>query len=723
VVGPNNKACSLHDLLEQSPAHRLWESDVRRWAKQVAEALAYAHGQGVVHRDIKPANVLVDRDNNARVADFGLAKAVGEEWLQSQIHASVARSLGSMKTLMPQNRTESSLGDEKTVGSDRPSGPRSSADALLGTYDYMAPEQRGDLDVPISPATDVYAFGVMFYRLLTGRRPSGMAKPVSQVVPGLSTSWDAIIARCLEHYAKDRYADGAALVEALLEQGRRDRGEEPADRAQETGDSGQGTGFGVQWAVDRLQSLGMDGKRWLWLAGAVVGVSILFLRPSQSTSVKHVEPVRAPAVSAQEAEQRKKFQELTAPADAVQPKGTNVPSSVLHKRSESAAGEREMKKRYLTASLARGKVLQIDRGQGFGERLDALELTWLEAEAARRKGAWDEARSGYDEVITACKELEESEAAREAAKVQKSEAEKNRYPSVLITATVNGMEVKAEAVFAGERYSTPLRMPLKKDATYEGLITCAYRGRKYKNFLSIQADWTGERKVSVPLNEAREPVEGTAWTSPSTGMAFVWIEALRIWVGKYEVTNGEYRKKEAGHDSKVCKGQSLNGDLQPVVYVTFDDAKAYAAWLTVRDKKCLDGLRYRVISETEWQTCAQCGDGRGFPWGNTLPPRHGNYCGQETKGLHDAMIAHHNDGYEVTCVVERSGKNDWGIFGMGGNVWECCAVDATGETFGAWRGGAWNMSYPDFLRSSYRSDPSGALRSNDSRGFRLVLSQ
>lgn len=59
-------------------------------------------------------------------------------------------------------------------------------------------------------------------------------------------------------------------------------------------------------------------------------------------------------------------------------------------------------------------------------------------------------------------------------------------------------------------------------------------------------------------------------------MAFVWIPSLKIWVGKYEVTNGEYRKMKPSHDSKAYEGHSLNGDRQPVVYMNFDDAKEFA---------------------------------------------------------------------------------------------------------------------------------------------------
>lgn len=65
-----------------------------------------------------------------------------------------------------------------------------------------------------------------------------------------------------------------------------------------------------------------------------------------------------------------------------------------------------------------------------------------------------------------------------------------------------------------------------------------------------------------------------------------------FYMGKYEVTNGEYRKFKSGHDSKDYEGHSLNSDDQPAVYVSWDDAIAFARWLS--DKT---GKRYRLPTE------------------------------------------------------------------------------------------------------------------------------
>ncbi|MEI7947104.1 MAG: SUMF1/EgtB/PvdO family nonheme iron enzyme [bacterium] len=235
---------------------------------------------------------------------------------------------------------------------------------------------------------------------------------------------------------------------------------------------------------------------------------------------------------------------------------------------------------------------------------------------------------------------------------------------------------------------------------------------------------TGEEKQAGSTVMGKGPTEGQPWVSLSTGMEFVWIEALKLWVGTYEVTNGEYRKKVPGHNIKDFRGQSLNGQRQPVVYVNFDDAKEYAAWLTDNEKTRLGGKRYRVISEKEWQTAAQCGDGRTYPWGNSMPPKYGNYADSASKiVLKINGIVGYKDESVVTCSVERSGKNDWGLFGLGGNVWDICAADATGASFGAWRGAAWGLSDPDFLRCDTRKGSSGGEFRSEAVGFRLVVSR
>ena len=150
---------------------------------QVAEALAYAHGQGILHRDIKPSNLLLDRDGNVWVADFGLAKAAGT--------------------------------DDLTHTGD-----------LIGTVRYMAPERfRGESDA----RSDIYALGLTIYEMLALRPAfdaddhASLMRQVTQVDPPrlkrmngrVPRDLETIIHKAISREPGQRYATATAMAEDL----------------------------------------------------------------------------------------------------------------------------------------------------------------------------------------------------------------------------------------------------------------------------------------------------------------------------------------------------------------------------------------------------------------------------------------------------------------------------------------------------------------------------
>ncbi len=232
-----------------------------------------------------------------------------------------------------------------------------------------------------------------------------------------------------------------------------------------------------------------------------------------------------------------------------------------------------------------------------------------------------------------------------------------------------------------------------------------------------------EETPAVNREEAGAPAIGENWVVPRLGMEFIWIPSLSAWVGKYEVTNQEYRSFKPRYVGQNFNLLSLNDDRQPLVNVNHADATAYAEWLTQRERRAgrlPDGYRYRLPTALEWTACCQCGEERTYPWGNGMPPRRGNYHGVEGAGSW-GKINGYNDGFPVTCPVERSGENEWGLYGVGGNVWEITIKTAKGMAFDAWRGGSWANYHPYHLNAlcTYRFD--AAARRPDV-GFRLVLS-
>jgi eukaryotic-like serine/threonine-protein kinase len=190
-VTPFIEGGSLRDRLVHDG--RLPQGTALRLAREVADALDYAHRNGVIHRDIKPENILLD-ESHAVVADFGVARAV-----------SAAADTGLTQTGM-----------------------------LVGTPAYMSPEQA--TDGPVDGRSDIYALGCVLYETLAGRPPftgttplAILAKRITEPAPGLrSTGADAspelerLVARALASTPDERFQSGGELAEALAGLGRED---------------------------------------------------------------------------------------------------------------------------------------------------------------------------------------------------------------------------------------------------------------------------------------------------------------------------------------------------------------------------------------------------------------------------------------------------------------------------------------------------------------------
>jgi serine/threonine-protein kinase len=173
-------------LAERLGGRTLPPDDSARLVRALALAVHAAHERGIVHRDLKPANVLLTEDGTPKVTDFGLAKRLDE------------------------------AGQTQTG-------------AVLGTPNYMAPEQAMGDGRAVGPHTDVHALGAILYELLTGRPPFAGATlletldqvraqeppPPGRLRPGLPRDLETICRKCLEKEPARRYESAQALADDL----------------------------------------------------------------------------------------------------------------------------------------------------------------------------------------------------------------------------------------------------------------------------------------------------------------------------------------------------------------------------------------------------------------------------------------------------------------------------------------------------------------------------
>lgn len=270
------------------------------------------------------------------------------------------------------------------------------------------------------------------------------------------------------------------------------------------------------------------------------------------------------------------------------------------------------------------------------------------------------------------------------------------------------------------------------------------------------------------------PQPGDTWVEPVTGMEFIWVQGgefemgqgiyermwlfmrtgfdgdaefsverpkhkVKIsgfWMGKREVTNKEYRLFRPDHDSGDFEGHDLNADELPVVQVDWNDAAAFAAWLSKQGSG-----HFRLPSEAQWEYAARAGKSDLFTWGDDpiQACKYANVADITSGNLWpDWVIIECDDGHATATPGGTFPPNGFGFEDMAGNVWEYCQDQWQDDTYALQadnapvvdplvapkegqrivRGGSW-ADFEIALRTAYRRNYTVETK-DEVIGFRLV---
>jgi serine/threonine protein kinase len=214
------------------------------YALQIADALAAAHSAGIVHRDLKPANVMISSQGLVKLLDFGLAKLVSPE---VDPNSDVTRTVG----------------------------PQTIEGSLLGTINYMSPEQAEGK--PVDSRSDIFTYGGVVYEMLSGRPPFAAGSQIATLTAilrdepaalpsGVPPDLVALVNRCLRKDPAARYQN---MNEVRAEVAR-------IKAAHDSGILATAASVVVPPPVPPVAPPGASGKPWLWwgLGGVVVAIGL-----------------------------------------------------------------------------------------------------------------------------------------------------------------------------------------------------------------------------------------------------------------------------------------------------------------------------------------------------------------------------------------------------------------------------------------------------------------
>ena len=662
-------------------------------AGQVCTALAYAHGKGVVHRDIKPANVMVDAESQVKVADFGLARLTDP----------TAETYGTTVT-----------------------------GTVMGTPDYMAPEQTRGMNV--DHRADIYSLGVMLYEMLCRETPRG-AFDLPSARTGCDPRLDAIVMKAMQPAPERRYqsthemkADvDSARTPVKLPPPVAEPAVSAPPRVVEKADAfvpkKNRPPLWITSAVALVVVLGAVGY-WVKHRGAPIAAASGGSTPTDTAVWKPV-VLTQEEVAKQEGSSLSANGELNATKPFILP-GITARDIVL--RAET---------RVLPAAQHPGIILRhID---GRATRLLAIDSTRTMLQLYEPNGTYPVLFS-WD--FPPEKEIEGKWVPFQFATVGNLSI--GELQSRMFTATSEKALQSGVVKFAGHVQLRKIEVMILDgvpEAQWPEFIRTAMMqaGIAAPATESSFATATKDAPFVDTLGMKFVPVPITGGPSGGQRVLFsVWdtrVQDYAVFARENKVDDAWTKQEEDG--VPVSRGADY-----PVVGLPWNDAKAFCQWLTKKESaegKLPTGMAYRLPTDEEWSCAVGLAKEAGatpkerdmkntvdYPWGSSFPPtaKAGNYADETRHGKFPSKpyIDGYTDGYATTSPVGSFAPNKYGLYDMGGNVWQWCDDPyVTGNADDhVMRGAAWYIHDRNVLLSSYRIDTTSWNRFYKV-GFRCVL--
>ncbi len=605
--------------------------------RQVCLAVDYAHSRGVVHRDLKPENVIVGEFGEVYVLDWGIAHLM--------------------------------------EGSDvkRPE----LAEYVAGSPGYMAPEQ--EAGGPIDSRTDVYALGAILYEMLTGRVPfedpgfkvpqhPGLDAPPSARNPNVSSSFDSLVASCLQPDPDDRLPTARFVADAIdvYLDGERERTqrETEAERYASEGEASRDAFVALQdeskrlareadaalAEVPRWESAGVKTPAWEKQARAreLAGEAARALARAETAFMRALGRV----------ENHRRARRGLA--------------GVSFRQFEDAetAGEAERMAHYLDVARA------YDDGDLALELADEGEVTVVcEEETARVVLARYEPRGPLLELGRE-KELGWTPTLR------------LRLPSgsyLIVASAPGGRQVRYPLLLRrARRHTVRLRMP-RPDELPEGMVLIpggptagALQDERLRDFAIGRFPVTFAQYAAF-LDTL--PDAARAARMPPVESASILRGPDGAWHVTEYCVEGEGRKRIAGRELDV-----------PADTVSWYDAQAYVQWLAAKT-----GLPYRLPTDAEWEKAMRGADARPFPMGTRMDPSFAKLRESRPEASQPEPVG--------AFPLDES---PYGVRDMAGGVgdWTSTMTDgarpprreeegtAADNREAVWRGGSWSSTRP-----------------------------